>query len=294
MILILYAQSIFLFASALLSYQMTQDLLHSISVLKNMNKINEIRKLLDELEMELNTNKSPDNKLSPEQFAKKYITQPVLLPYTRQASSGFDVWDVLREADGEGEDKIKLLYSGYVIDCGPRDAEYRSGWTREHAWPRSRGGKNEGMTTDSPGMGTDAHNLFAADISINSARSNKHFRELRGEGIPVVDNSPMSGDGKLLAKTSTDSWEPPEFSKGIVARAVLYMACAYPERIRLIEETPQRTDGTLGKLSDILDWNRSYPPTDRERRRNYVVEKYQGNRNPFIDDPTLANEIDFE
>lgn len=252
-------------------------------------KIREIRRLLDELESEI----SPG--LSPGEFARKHIRPPDALPYTRRASAGFDVWDALREADGCGGGKVRLLYSGYEIESGPRDSEYRSGWTREHAWPQSRGGGPGGMTTSSPGMGTDAHNLFAADISVNSARSNKHFRELGEAGAPVIDRSPMSGhDGKLLARTSADSWEPPGFSKGVVARAVMYMACAYAGRVRLVESVPDQADGALARLSDILEWNRRYPPTDRERRRNDVVEKFQGNRNPFIDDPALAGAVDWD
>lgn len=33
------------------------------------------------------------------------------------------------------------------------------------------------------------------------------------------------------------------------------------------------------------------PPDANERRRNDLIEQFQGNRNPFIDDPSLADKI---
>lgn len=215
------------------------------------------------------------------------------LPYSAPAGET-DTWDGCSVADASLDDpsKIVLIYSGYEIDPGPRDREYaEAGWTREHVWPRSRA--RGGMDTDSPGLGTDLHNLFAADQSVNSARRNKHLAALP-EGELVVDRSPMGGsDGRLEAKTSREAWEPPDRSKGIVARAALYVACAYTERAHLVEGFGDGRPGELGNLTDILDWNKRFPPDPRERRRNDAVEALQGNRNPFIDDPSLADAVDF-
>ncbi|MBD4935305.1 ribonuclease, partial [Xanthomonas citri pv. citri] len=39
-------------------------------------------------------------------------------------------------------------------------------------------------------------------------------------------------------------------------------------------------------------WNKQDPVDDRERKRNEIIyEKYQHNRNPFIDHPEWADEI---
>eukprot|EP00873_Tetraselmis_striata_P033809 jgi/Tetstr1/454073/TSEL_040992.t1 len=234
----------------------------------------------------------PAGRLSPAELGRAHIATPRPLPYTRTGS--MDVWDVLRLADaGEDERTVRLLYSGYEIDPGERDTEYVSGWTREHVWPKSRGGTAGGraaMTTAVAGMGTDAHNLFAADQSVNSTRSNKHFACLP-DGEAVVDRSPPAGyDGVLLAKTCPDAWEPPDAAKGPVARALMYMACAYPDSLRLVD-TRSDTPGELGILSDVLRWHREFPPCARERRRNDVVERAQGNRNPFVDSPRLADSV---
>ena len=38
-------------------------------------------------------------------------------------------------------------------------------------------------------------------------------------------------------------------------------------------------------------WNRDDPVSAEERRRNDLIEKLQGNRNRFIDDPELVEHI---
>jgi len=48
------------------------------------------------------------------------------------------------------------------------------------------------------------------------------------------------------------------------------------------------------RIDMFLRWNREHPPTADELRRNDLVEKYQGNRNPFVDDPSLAERIGAE
>lgn len=253
-------------------------------------RLAQIRRILDDIERDAGSEAGVEaRKQSPAEFGRARMTAPTPLTYTKSASSGVDVWDVLRFADGgSSPGTVRLLYSGYEIDPGDRDAEYAAGWTREHAWPRSRGE----MRTNAAGRGTDAHNLFAADRSVNSARSNKHFNNLP-DGEPVIDRSPAAGEGgALLARTSDKFWEPPDFCKGAVARALLYMACMYADDLRLVEE-PSDEPGELGVLSVVLSWNEDFPPDDREMRRNDVVERAQGNRNPFIDAPALAHSVDW-
>ena len=41
----------------------------------------------------------------------------------------------------------------------------------------------------------------------------------------------------------------------------------------------------------FLEWNKQDPPDANEIRRNNLIEEYQGNRNPFIDNPSLADKI---
>ena len=93
--------------------------------------------------------------------------------------------------------------------------------------------------------------------------------------------------------------------KGDVARAMFYMAVRYEggehsitgasepdleltddeNLIRQSNTGKNEKRGFMGRLSVLLSWHYSDPVDDIERRRNDVVFEYQGNRNPFIDNP---------
>ena len=47
----------------------------------------------------------------------------------------------------------------------------------------------------------------------------------------------------------------------------------------------------MGSLSTLLVWHIIDPVSEEERIRNNEVYRYQKNRNPFIDHPSLVNAI---
>ncbi len=71
--------------------------------------------------------------------------------------------------------------------------------------------------------------------------------------------------------------EPRPAVRGDIARAMFYMSNRY--------------NLTLFKRQKalLLRWHRQDPPSAEERRRNNIIQKLQGRRNPFIDNPELAN-----
>ncbi|MDD5627640.1 MAG: endonuclease, partial [Elusimicrobia bacterium] len=117
----------------------------------------------------------------------------------------------------------------------------------------------------------------------NSMRSNLPFGEVAGS--PEYSN-------KAGAKLGHGVFEPPDVSKGRVARAVLYFYTRYYDRN--IMQGAYNHGFFKDRVEMFLRWNREHPPTAEERQRNDRVEKYQGNRNPFIDDPSLAERIGAE
>lgn len=140
----------------------------------------------------------------------------------------------------------------------------------EHTWPQSRFEHGwDGVRDfkfDAGLMKGDLHNLFPTSELLNSERANKPFAEVDG-----------CDPAKSCATETT--FEPPDVHKGDAARATLYFAIRYGQTL------PPDLEATMRA------WNLQDPPDDGERARNDAIAARQGNRNPFIDDPALAEKI---
>ncbi len=208
-------------------------------------------------------------------------------PYT--SSSGTDVWDILKKTDQDPDnpDNVILIYTGRSVNAAQ---EYNSGkgWSREHVWAKSRGD----FGTDPP-AGTDVNNLRPADISVNSARSNRWFDTC---SVMVYDNGVATGS---YTSTTRWVWQPRKEVEGDVARMIFYMATRYEGEngepdLKIINYLPEdkRTKAPLfAMLHTLLKWNAEDPVDAYERHRNNVVYSYQHNRNPFIDHPEYVQRI---
>ncbi|MDF2068171.1 endonuclease [Bacillus sp. Cr_A10] len=190
------------------------------------------------------------------------------------------VWEALKETDEDPKNKnnVILFYSG-VSRSKSSNGGNVGNWNREHTWAKSHG--NFGT---SKGPGTDIHHLRPTDVQVNSARGNLDF-----------DNggSPVKGcDGCL--KTA-NSFEPPNRVKGDVARILFYMATRYEKGDKVdLELNEKLNNGSApyhGKLSVLLKWHAQDPVDEFERNRNDIIQKWQGNRNPFIDHPEWVDLI---
>ena len=86
--------------------------------------------------------------------------------------------------------------------------------------------------------------------------------------------------------------------KGDVARMIFYMTVRYEgddsEPDLELTETLQRKSSKAplhARLSVLLEWHLNDPVDDIERRRSDIIYSYQGNRNPFIDNPEYVGMI---
>lgn len=192
------------------------------------------------------------------------------------------VWDALKDTDQDPANgtNVILLYTGRsqskATNGGGADD-----WNREHVWAKSHG--NFGTAT---GPGTDVHHLRPTDVTVNSARGNKDFDWGGTQSTEAPGNY-----------TDADSWEPRNAVKGDVARMIMYMAVRYEggDGFADLEMNNLVNNGTapyMGKMSVLLEWHRIDPPDTFEQRRNQrIYEKWQGNRNPFVDHPEYAGAI---
>ncbi|WP_425414509.1 endonuclease I family protein [Paenibacillus pinihumi] len=191
-----------------------------------------------------------------------------------------DATEALRDTDEDpnNKDNVLLLYAGRSV----KKANYDSQWNKEHVWAKSHGDFGTGH-----GMGSDLHNLRAEDPGVNSDRGRLDFDKSDDE-YPKEEAPDTHWD--------QDSWEPRDEVKGDVARIILYMDTRYDEDdwkdLKVVDRTVRDKSPLHGKLSALLKWHNEDAVDDFERRRNNVIyEKYQHNRNPFIDHPEWVNQI---
>lgn len=162
-----------------------------------------------------------------------------------------------------------------------------SGMNREHSFPKSWWG---GTQVDAY---TDLNHLYPSDADANMAKSNYPLGEVStasfNNGCTKV-GTPKTGQGG----GSSTVFEPDDEYKGDFARTYFYMATCYQDYTwKYTYMVTNSSWQTLNQWSInlLLKWAREDPVSDKEVARNEAVYKIQNNRNPFIDNPLLAEYI---
>lgn len=162
---------------------------------------------------------------------------------------------------------------------------------REHSVPKSWWKLNGDV--EYTAAYSDMWNLYPSDAAANQAKLNYPFgitsRPTFDNGVTRV-GAAQTGYGGGSAYV----FEPGAEYKGDFARTIFYMATVYDDINWVINYMFQKNSWpTLRDWSVdmLLDWARHDPVSQKEIDRNNIVEQYQGNRNPFIDFPELAEYI---
>ena len=194
---------------------------------------------------------------------------------------------------------------GYIIDiysnCRYRPSDNGSsashvgeGYNREHSFPRSWFGGEV-----SP-MNTDVFHIYPTDIRVNSQRGNNPYG--------VCANGTRLSYGSYVAKGKLGNstypgysgvvFEPDDEYKGDLARTYFYMATCYknelpswPGSAQLDYARNKYKAFSTWTINMLMEWTRLDPVSEKEIKRNEAVYGIQGNRNPFIDHPELAEFI---
>lgn len=184
------------------------------------------------------------------------------------------------DEDPNNPDNVILFYTNRSQSKDSFGGD-RNDWNREHVWAKSHGDFGTRM-----GAGTDLFHLRPTDSTVNSTRGNKDF-----------DNGGSIDKECTQCRADRDSWEPSDNVKGDVARSLFYMAVRYEGDnqeldLEINDLVNNGSEPFMGKLSTLLIWNDLDPVDDFERNRNDIIyEKYQFNRNPFIDHPEWVDLI---
>ena len=203
------------------------------------------------------------------------------------------IWDMYGECDFTYSTDQCGTYNG-VCDC----------YNREHSIPKSYWG---GSTS---GIGCDIFHLVPTDGKINGVRSNDEFGEVNGgtdwNGNKSGTAGSWSTDKKTIASTagevvsgSGNVFEPKAQYKGDFARG--YMGTIIKWELSGITTDNNFFSGiydaahyfgfTKKAVVLMMKWHREDPVSQKEIDRNNGIQQTQGNRNPFIDYPYLAEYI---
>ncbi|QBF81634.1 GlyGly-CTERM sorting domain-containing protein [Shewanella maritima] len=202
------------------------------------------------------------------------------------------VWSVLTYSDEDptNSDNVIELYTGNSISKHSNGGN-TSDWNREHVWAKSHGFPSEGQRGYK-----DAHHLRPTNTKVNSTRSAYDFDNCADTGTELTD-----APGNYL-DTAKRCFEPRDEIKGDVARMIMYMDTRYQgndddmpdliavDRITTADEV-SANEPLIGKLCTMYAWHQQDPVDDFDRQRNDAVYKYQGNRNPFIDNPEWVKQV---
>ena len=222
--------------------------------------------------------------------------------YTHTQLGYNELWDCYPTTD-MGND-------GYYIDmystCKYNHSSYHvgtasyvgQGLNREHSFPKSWfGGEVYPMYTD-------LMMIIPTDGYVNQRRSNYPYGVCNGtDAITYVNEElgvTMLGKlGKSTYNGYTDKvFEPDDEYKGDFARIYFYMVTCYKSDVSNWPGCDQLDylDNQYKAFSDwsmqmLMEWHRADPVSQKELIRNEGVYEKQGNRNPFVDHPELAEHI---
>jgi len=203
---------------------------------------------------------------------------------TNQISLGYDgarrvmFGQIYLKNDGNGyfiQDVYCQKRFGGSAGVGPRTIPKAEQINCEHTWPQSK------FTGAFPKdlQKADLHHLYPSDSRANSIRGNMNFTDVAHDSGDLEDTNCSASKFGPSTTSSADGFEPPLTHKGNVARSIFYFSVRYKITIPKNEEEVLRR------------WNDLDPVDEEEISRNDAIEKAQGNRNPFIDFPSLANDI---
>lgn len=217
----------------------------------------------------------------------------IIGPHTNVGYDG--LWTVYKTADVyPGTNKIWDMYSTATFYAGQDQCGSYTGvgdcYNREHSMPKSWFDKQSPMYSD-------AYHLYPTDGKVNGQRSNYPYGEC-ANGTYLQSGS-NKGTGKLGKSTfpgySGTVFEPADEYKGDFARTYFYMAACYNDRIEDWHSDMLAGNSypcyTTWAVNLLMKWHRQDPVSQKEIDRNNAVSKFQGNRNPFIDHPELAEYI---
>ena len=224
------------------------------------------------------------------------------------------LWTAYKTTDVRDNGKIWDMYSdcSWTVgsdQCGSYNNECDC-YNREHSIPKSWFGGSES------GPGCDIFQVVPTDGYVNNRRSNYAFGEVSSAGytydgaklgsaksITITGGNTIAGNTGTSVSCSGTVFEPRDEYKGDFARGYFgtmikwangdYTAFTTGDGGKIFSTNYSTGAFGLTKygVALLMKWHRQDPVSQKEIDRNNGIQQTQGNRNPFIDYPYLAEYI---
>lgn len=183
-----------------------------------------------------------------------------------------------------GTDPYK--YTPGTNQCGTYSTEGNC-YNREHIVPQS-------LFSEAAPMVSDIHFIRATDGKVNGMRSNYPFGKVGSATFTSLNGSKLGSSSS--SGYSGTVFEPIDEFKGDVARMIFYFVTRYQSKLSTFSSGNMLGSSTfpglqIWELNVLLAWHAQDPVSQAEINRNNASYTYQGNRNPFIDNPNYVNQI---
>lgn len=212
------------------------------------------------------------------------------------------IWEAYKTTDVDASNKIIDIYSDCSFtpgtnQCGGSYSNVCNCYNREHSVPQNWFGSS--VSSSSKGVaGTDLFHVYPTDGKVNGVRSNYPYGE--------TSSGTTWGTGKLGTSSfsgyTQQVFEPADEYKGDLARSYFYMitfwggykGTAFNQGTygSVHFTTTYTSTGGYGltdySIALLMKWHRQDHVSQKEIDRNNGIQATQGNRNPFIDYPCLA------
>lgn len=196
-------------------------------------------------------------------------------------------WEGFYKTDRRADSTVIDMYSNTVR----KQSSFASvsGMHIEHSFPKSWWGAYVNNAY------RDLFHLYPADALANETKNNLPLGEVAG--TPSFNNGVTKvGKNGFGTEYIDGCFEPADEYKGDFARSYFYISTIYQSLAPLIQ-SPMAFNNSVypfwkpWAIDLLLKWNKQDPVSNKERTRIEAVYALQGNRNPFIDYPDLAEYI---
>ncbi|WBV58390.1 endonuclease [Chryseobacterium daecheongense] len=177
-------------------------------------------------------------------------------------------------------------YTPVTNQCGTYSVEGNC-YNREHIVPQS-------LFNEASPMVSDINFIRATDGKVNGMRSNYPFGKV-GTATFTSKNGSKLGNSVSSGYSGT-VFEPIDEFKGDVARMIFYFVTRYQSKLSSFSSGNMLGNTAFPglqtwELNVLLAWHNQDPVSQAEILRNNASYTYQGNRNPFIDNPAYVDQI---